>query len=198
MTMNVSAVLFAGGESRRMGTDKATLLFDGKPLWQHQLGLLRQLQPSEILVSARTDPVWRPNDVDLVLDATGLHGPLGGLVAALAQIQTKHLLALAIDMPFMTADYLRSLGEKIQPHTGVVPMITERAEPLAAIYPANAIVDVSVALRGPDFSLQRLVRQFLNNGKLHAVSVGNEERRFFRNLNAPGDLSSTGDHSGHC
>ena len=41
--MNVSAVLLAGGESRRMGKDKATLLFRGKPLWQIQFERLRKL-----------------------------------------------------------------------------------------------------------------------------------------------------------
>ena len=45
--MNISAVLLAGGESRRMGQDKATLLFRGKPLWQIQLELLRKLEPAE-------------------------------------------------------------------------------------------------------------------------------------------------------
>jgi len=196
MTISVSAVLFAGGESRRMGTDKATLPFGEKPLWQHQLALLRQLQPAKILVSARVDPIWLPNDVDLVLDRTKLRGPLSGLAASLARIRTSHLLALAIDMPFMNADYLRSLGAKIRPGVGVVPMIADRAEPLAAIYPANAIADVSVALRGPDFSLQYLVKHLVNEGKLHVVSVGKTERRFFRNVNAPGDLSAR-DHSRH-
>ena len=54
--MNLSSVLLAGGESRRMGKDKATALFRGKPLWQIQLDLLRKLEPSEIFLSARTDP----------------------------------------------------------------------------------------------------------------------------------------------
>jgi len=43
--IKISAVLLAGGESRRMGKDKATVLFQGKPLWQIQLDLLRKYLP---------------------------------------------------------------------------------------------------------------------------------------------------------
>src|SRR5712691_10782146 len=64
--MKLSAVLLAGGESRRMGKDKATALFQGKPLWQIQIDLLRKLEPAEIFVSARTDQSWRPADVQFV------------------------------------------------------------------------------------------------------------------------------------
>jgi molybdenum cofactor guanylyltransferase len=195
--VNASAVLFAGGESRRMGHDKASLLFRGKPLWENQLDLLRKLRPAEILVSVRSDLVWRPNDVDLVLDSTPSQGPLSGLAAALARIRSDHLLALAIDMPFMSADCLQSLGKQIRPGRGIVPMIGDRAEPLAAIYPAEAIVDVRAALRGPDFSLQTLVRRLVGTGKLRSINVAKSDRALFRNLNEPDDLLSVRDHSGH-
>ena len=196
--MNASAVLFAGGESRRMGHDKAALLFCGKPLWENQLKLLRQLQPAELLISARTDPDWRPNDIDLVLDATPSRGPLSGLAAALSRIQSSHLLALAIDMPFMTTDYLQSLSKQVRPGCGVVPMIGDRAEPLAAIYPAEAIVDVRAALRGLDCSLQTLVRRLVGTGKLRSINVAKSDRALFRNLNEPDDFLSVRDHSRTC
>src|SRR5205814_10661045 len=64
--MNISAGLLAGGESRRMGKDKPTIVFHGKPLWQIQLDLLRKLYPAHIFLSARTDPGWRPRDVQFV------------------------------------------------------------------------------------------------------------------------------------
>src|SRR5213080_2823460 len=133
--MNISAVLLAGGQSRRMGRDKATILVRGKPLWQIQLDLLHKLQLAEIFVSARTDPAWRPLDLTFVPDEPPSRGPLSGLTATLARIRTNYLLVLAIDMPWMNEGHLRFLCNQIQPGCGVVPMIGDLAEPLAAIYP---------------------------------------------------------------
>src|ERR1700720_3030135 len=128
--MKISVVLLAGGESHRMGKDKARLLFRGKPLWQIQLELLRKLDPVEILVSARKDPPWRPNDIQFVADDSPSRGPLSGLAASLAGMRGTHLLVLAIDMPFMSEKYLQPLCHRIEPGRGVLPMIGDRAEPL--------------------------------------------------------------------
>jgi molybdopterin-guanine dinucleotide biosynthesis protein A len=186
--MNLSAVLLAGGESRRMGKDKATLLFRGKPLWQIQLNLLRKLEPAEIFISARTDPVWRPPEIKFVQDDAPSRGALSGLAVAFARMRTKHLLALPVDMPFMTEKYLRFLCDEIGPARGVLPMIGDRAEPLAAIYPAEGHRDVIAALSGVDFSLQTLARQLIKMAKLKVVLVAEEEKALFRNLNEPIDL----------
>jgi len=188
--MNISAVLLAGGESRRMGRDKATLLFHGKPLWQIQLELLRRLEPDEIFVSARTDPEWRPADVQFVADDPPLRGPLGGIAASLAQMHTGHLLALAIDMPFMSEQYLKFLCDQIEPRAGVVPMIESRAEALAAIYPREADVDFRSALAGTDFSLQRVVRHLVESGKSREVRVKEHEIKLFLNVNELSDVAA--------
>src|SRR5713101_3183552 len=169
--MNISAVLLAGGESRRMGKDKATLLFRGKPLWQIQLELLRKLEPTEIFVSARTDPVWRIAGVQFVADDPPSRGPLSGLAAVLAQTRTKHLLALAIDMPSTTEKYLTFLCSQIEPRRGVVAKIDDRFEPLAAIYPQEALANVKSTLSGKDFSLQTVTGCLVAAGKLRVIPV---------------------------
>src|SRR3982074_3328914 len=107
--MKISAVLLAGGQSRRMGQDKAAIAFRNVPLWQIQLDLLRRLQLQELYISAQTDPPWRPAEIQFVPDDRPSRGPLSGITAALSRISGGHLLALAIDMPFMTESYLRSL-----------------------------------------------------------------------------------------
>ena len=189
--MNISAVLLAGGESRRMGTDKATFLFRGEPLWQIQLETLRRLQPVEIFVSARTDPSWRPNDVQFVADIPPSCGPLSGVTASLAKIHTAHLLALAIDMPFMTKNYLRSICDVIKPGLGVVAKIDSRAEPLAAVYPREAEADFRAALAGSDLSLQNVVRDLITTGKMLEISVKEQDRTLFRNMNNASDVDAT-------
>ena len=186
--MNISAVLLAGGESRRMGRDKATILFRGKPLWQIQLDLLRTLNPKEIFVSARTDPVWRPADVDFVSDIPPSRGPLSGLAASLDRMCGTHLIALAVDMPLMSEKYLRHLCDKIEPHVGVVPGIYGRAEPLAAIYPREAATEFQGALAGADFSLQTVTRRLVESGELREMPITDQEQSLFLNVNQLSDL----------
>ena len=186
----LSAVLLAGGESRRMGRDKATLLFHGKPLWQIQLELLDRLEPAEIFVSARIDRAWRPVDVQFVADDPPSRGPLSGLAASLAQMHTAHLLALAVDMPFMSEQYLKFLCDQMEPGIGVVPTIDNRAEPLAAIYPREAVADFRNALTGTDFSLQSVVRRLVEHGKLREVRVKKHETKFFLNVNELSDAAA--------
>jgi molybdenum cofactor guanylyltransferase len=188
--LSLSAALLVGGESRRIGRDKATLVFRGKPLWQIQLQTLRNLNPAEIFVSARTDPKWRPNDVILVADVPPSRGPLSGLAASLERMNTTHLLALAIDMPWMSQGYLKFLCAQIKPGCGVVPKIADRAEPLAAIYPREAATEITDALTGADFSLQSLVRALVRAGKLRELSVAEEQKQLFRNINELADVEA--------
>jgi molybdopterin-guanine dinucleotide biosynthesis protein A len=188
--MTFSAVLLAGGESRRMGTDKAIFLFRGKPLWQIQLKTLQKLEPKEIFVSARIDPPWRRADVLFVADVPPSRGPLSGLAASMNRMSTSHLLVLAIDMPWMSNKYLECLFAQIEPGRGVLPKIGDRAEPLAAIYPREAASETGKALAGTDFSLQSLACDLVAVGKLRAIPVTEDEEKFFRNINEFADLES--------
>jgi len=188
---DITAVLLAGGESCRMGTDKATFLFCEKPLWQVQLETLRRMRPAEIFVSGRIDLSWRPNDVQFIADIPPSCGPLSGVAASLVKIHTAHLLALAIDMPFMTENYLRSMCDAIEPGRGVVAKVDNRVEPLAAVYPREAEIDFRTALAGNDFSMQNVVRHLVTSGKLLEIPVTEQERRLFRNVNRAYDLDDT-------
>jgi molybdopterin-guanine dinucleotide biosynthesis protein A len=205
--MTLTAVLLAGGESQRMGRDKATIVFHGLPLWQRQINLLRNLRPEKIFVSARKEPSWLPLEAELLLDEPPSRGPLSGLARALERMQTSHLMALAVDMPFMTSEQLQELLSLAAMGCGVLPMIAGRVEPLAAIYPRESSSDFSAALacddchpsendrqksrsptRSGDFSLQRLGRSLVQAGRLRMFQVSPSKTELYRSVNAPGDF----------
>jgi molybdenum cofactor guanylyltransferase len=186
--MSLSAVLFAGGESRRMGRDKATIEWRGRPLWNWQMETLRALSPDKIFLSARADVSWRPADVELIVDLPPSRGPLSGLAAALEAIETNHLLALAIDMPFMAPGHLQHLCDLAAIGKGIIPIIDEKAEPLCAIYPKEARSVFLEALQGTDLSLQPIVRKLIVLDRLREMPVSGPEQKFYQNINQPGDL----------
>ena len=171
-----------------MGEDKATFEFHGKPLCERQVALLKNVTSGQIFVSARADPPWRPNDTIFVADEAPSRGPLSGLAAVLRKTGSTHLCAVAIDLPWMSANYLKSLCHQITKGCGLVPMIGDRAEPLAAIYPVETAIDFATALCGPDYSLQTVVKKLADSGKVALLPVGTDEEHLFRNLNSPADL----------
>jgi len=190
--ISLTAVLLAGGESRRMGMEKAAIIFCGQPLWNRQLELLRGLGPEKIFVSVRNEPSWLPLDIELLLDEPPSRGPLSGLTRALNSMETSHLVALAVDMPFMTSEQMRFLCGFATAGSGVVPAVNDRAEPLAAIYPREAAADFAAALTGSDFSLQTLIRNLARANKIQMLNVPAEARALYRSVNEPRDLAVEG------
>jgi len=190
--MTLTAVLFVGGESRRMGADKATLVLNGEPLWSRQLGVLRELKPEKILISARTKPAWSPPEIEVVLDEPPSRGPLSGLAAALNKIQTTHLLALAIDLPGIQAGYLHKLWKLARPNCGVLPSIDGEPEPLCAIYPAGEAVAAAAkrALSGGDFSLRGFTASLVKQQRLMILPLVDAEKGGHLNVNTPKELAA--------
>jgi molybdopterin-guanine dinucleotide biosynthesis protein A len=108
--MNLSAVILAGGESRRMGRDKAWIESDGQPLIALALDKIRQLGVAEVFISGRADVDYSALKIPVLFDAKPGCGPLGGIEQALQVCATPLLLVLAVDMPHMTVSCLQTLG----------------------------------------------------------------------------------------
>jgi molybdenum cofactor guanylyltransferase len=185
--MTLSAVLLAGGESTRIGRDKATIEWRGLPLWACQLEKLRALT-SNIFVSTRFVVPWRPTDVKLVIDESPSRGPLSGLTASLAITETDCLLALAVDMPFITLSNLKEVCDCAKPGVGAVPVVNGKAEPLAAVYPKRAASIFAEALNGTDHSLQQVVRRLTSLELVREIPIPGAAGRAYRSINYPADL----------
>lgn len=187
--MRVSAVLLAGGQSSRMGRDKALLDFDGEPLWKRQLHTLRSLRPEELFISGAPRKEWE--NFEVIADEVVNGGPLAGVAASLHRCTTSHLVVLAIDLPRMTAKYLSSLIELADDGVGVVPVSTRGLEPLAALYPQRCRQIAQDCLEDGDYSMQQFVRKVSARGWLREQPVLPNELELFINLNTLADYEET-------
>jgi len=152
-----TALLLAGGRSSRMGTDKSSLIIDGKPLWQHQIETLRATGAAAVVVAGPKDgPFAKLADKILEDDQPGL-GPLSGIVSGLEWNPSPLLLVLAIDLPAMTPQFLTKLVKSATINCGVVPQGEQWFEPLAAVYPRQVLPLAEKHLASPNRSLQNWV-----------------------------------------
>jgi molybdopterin-guanine dinucleotide biosynthesis protein A len=188
-SISFTGVLLVGGESRRMGSDKALLRCSaGEPLWSRQLKLLAQVQPQCIWISARTNPTWSPAGIEVVLDLPPARGPLSGLCACLKRLETTHLIVLAIDMPRMIVDHVKKLCSLARPSQSVLPVNGDYFEPLCAIYSKSAEPFASALLPDKTYSLQRLSQRLIDEKLANSYPLSTAEKSLYLNVNRREDM----------
>ena len=131
----LSIVIQAGGESRRMGQDKALVKFLGQPLIARVAGRVVHLA-DEWLVTTNHPEGYRFLGCLLVPDLYPGRGALGGLFTALSAASHELVAVIACDMPFANAALL-SAQRDLLVETGcdaVIPQTEEGAEPFHAVY----------------------------------------------------------------
>lgn len=185
----VEGVVLCGGESRRMGADKAAL----RPAWLGGATLLERalaaLDPvaSPVRLACGSAPRYAELGRPLLLDVRAGAGPLGGLVAALEALSGEWLCALAVDMPNAGPDVLRALLARARA-AGLDACLLETpegVEPLCAVYRKTCAEPARAALERGE---RRLV-SFHGGLAVGRVASGDVARGGAAavNLNTPGD-----------
>jgi molybdopterin-guanine dinucleotide biosynthesis protein A len=188
LEMDLSALILAGGESRRMGRDKAWVRWKGKPLIECAVDTVRALGVSEILISGRAGQDFSAFDYPVLFDLEPGLGPLGGIERGLRECASSLLLVLAVDLPGMTAAFLCKLHARCDHLTGAVPKLHGQIEPLAAIYPKRCHVLASELYGGQQRSARSFADACLREHAVCCLPVSTAEAECFANCNTPKDL----------
>ncbi len=133
----VSVAVLAGGQSTRMGRNKALLPLGGRPLIAHVVAVARSLS-DDVWVVTKTPSTYAFLGVPITTDHFPDVGPLAGLHAALAAARHPWLVVLACDMPFVNPEVLRFLLDQREGVDVVMPRVGGREEPLHAVYRRDA------------------------------------------------------------
>jgi molybdenum cofactor guanylyltransferase len=129
-----SAAILAGGRATRLGGQiKATLPVGGEAILARQLRALTALGVAPIVVAGDPAP-FGSYDLAVVPDLVAGAGALGGLYTALMQAGAPHVVVLAGDMPFVSAEFLDHLVSLRHDADAVVPRDTAGWHPLCACY----------------------------------------------------------------
>lgn len=173
-----------------MGRPKSGLLVGGEPLLRRQLRLLLDAGVEDRWVSigaAGNIGMTLESEVRVVRDQRSSQGPLAGIEQGLAQTRAQWVLILAVDLPEMTAGFLRGLVAQRLPGQGVVPRLAGRFEPLVAVYPQAALREAILRLDRGERSLQGFVGALVDSGQIRVREVEPEQARLFTNWNRPED-----------
>jgi molybdopterin-guanine dinucleotide biosynthesis protein A len=120
----LGAAVLAGGQSRRMGTDKALLPL--VPGGQPMLGVVLERLSAvadEMIVVADEQARYAALGVRVVPDLSRQVGALGGIQAAIAWSAHEHCLVVACDMPFLSLPLLRRMADEPRDYDVLVPLI---------------------------------------------------------------------------
>lgn len=156
MITDCTALILAGGDSRRMGQDKALLLLEGETLLQRVTAAMQDSFP-KVLISVRQPRA----EVSLpqVCDAQADGGPLAGLVAGLAQVETDWMFAVACDMPFTQPAVIAHMATLRGEHQAVVPLTGGHPQPLFAFYAKQALPVMCAALASGEKRVRAVLQQ---------------------------------------
>lgn len=188
----LGAVILAGGQSRRMGQNKA--LLRPHPAAPRLIeSVLQAVSPlaDPILLSTNTPEIYAWLGLPTVADHSPGAGPLAGLEAALTAMPRVWVLLLACDMPCLAPDLLRFLADQRDTdQDAVIPRDTAgQLQPLCALYRSTCLPIIRQALADG----QRQMTGWLGAVRTHVVAAEELQQydpdlRSFCNVNTPTDL----------
>src|SRR5690348_2447794 len=130
----VSGAILAGGQSRRMGHDKAALLIDGELLLLRIARQMRSVVPDLAVIGPLERATLMP-DIPVIPDRWPNCGPLGGIATALHSLRSRQgVVVVGCDMPFLNPVLLRHLITLISEADAVVVRLDGQIHPLHAVY----------------------------------------------------------------
>lgn len=155
-TLELDALVLAGGESRRMGRPKALLPFGDTTL----LGaVVKRLRPlfRRVLVVAREKESFRGVDVEVITDDRLERGPLVGLARGLAATEAPWCFVVGCDMPFIQPKVIKHMARLLDGCDALAPLVGGRVQPLHAFYSRRCLSPATQLLDAGRVSLQALL-----------------------------------------
>ena len=197
-----SCIVLCGGQSRRMGRDKGSMIIQDKPMIKHILSTLNHNIDEVIIVlndQIRIDKYKEfintkeyDYPITFVEDKIKNKGPMPGIMSGLENISGNYSLVLPCDSPYVTQKYLKTIFNEIEKdYQAIVPYHDSEnklktSEPLHSIYNKNAISTIEELISKDILHIKGLIEKI--ETKFVLIDNKKIEKKEFRNLNRPEDI----------
>ncbi|WP_084792356.1 molybdenum cofactor guanylyltransferase [Mycobacterium sp. E136] len=189
-TVPLAGIILAGGASRRMGRDKATLPYEGTTLVERMVSILKP-RCAPLYVIAAPGQALPALDAEILRDEVRGVGPLlatGRGLRAAAEAGSELAFVAAVDMPLLTTDLIDELaGPAIRLHADVVLPWDGRDHYLAGVYRTALAGRVAGLVAAGERSMRALV------DRVDTQRIVMPEQRALTNVNTAADLASIRD-----
>ena len=185
---SIDGFILAGGQSRRMGTDKARLTIAGQSFVVRIANELKSLTNSQKIVGG--DLGVSDSGLETVADVYPAWGALGGIHTALSSCSTPWALIVACDFPFVTSQLFERLAGLRENFEAVAPIQPDGIpQPLCTLYRVEPCLEFAEHLiksgeRKPIALLQSIRTRWVSFDELADLNGANH---FFDNINTPHD-----------
>ena len=197
-----SVIVLCGGLSTRMGQDKGSMDYDGKPMIVHVLESLKHVA-DELLLVLRNEAQYQiykdllsnhgiteNSKFKLLIDTVKDKGPLGGIYTGIKAVHSGQAMVVPCDSPFISTKLVSKLFEMSEKYTefdSFVPIWSDgNIEPLHSIYPAYSHGIIEDLLRKDQKSIKDLIKKL--NVKYVDIEEFNLPKKSFINLNSPQEI----------
>lgn len=168
----MTAIILAGGKSKRFGRDKALIKIEGIPIIKRQIKILAKVF-KKIIIVTNSPHKYRLKGVKIIQDIIPCKGPLGGIYSGLKASDSFYNFVVACDMPFLNIDLIRYMRKKALGYDAVAIRFNNKLHSLYAVYTKNCLEAAGVRIRRDSLKLSGLLR----NVKTKIISE-RETKRF--------------------
>jgi molybdopterin-guanine dinucleotide biosynthesis protein A len=197
-----SCIILCGGQSRRMGQDKGSMIIHKKPMIKHILCTLNhQIDEAVIVLNDQKriakygefiNPKEHTYNITFAEDKIKNKGPMPGIMTGLENISGDYALIIPCDSPYISKKYVNTIFDEIEDdRQAVVPYhdpdnMLKTSEPLHSIYHKNIVPEIEKLVSQDILHIKGLIEKI--DAKFVLIDDKKIEKKEFRNLNRPEDI----------
>jgi molybdopterin-guanine dinucleotide biosynthesis protein A len=185
---DITGIILAGGQSSRLGTDKAFIKIGNKTLIENTYEVITDYC-KEVLISANNHTGHSFPEQRIIPDYIPGLGPIGGIYSCLKHSGTENNLVVAVDIPFINKGLIQFLISDMADAELIIPISGDgKAEPLCALYKKSVLPHLEKMIAKKDLKVQNLTHYCKSKKLPVSHKQGFYHDRLFYNINTPDDL----------